>query len=90
MQTGYTKKPLVQPTTIVNQTWWYARIPYKYPTLTTQNFIFPHASFLGLGSSILRDYGDSDPDSIPDSPWMSSASSSPAGPGMIGSGVELV
>jgi hypothetical protein len=32
-----------------------------------------------------KDYGDSGPDSIPYSPWMSSASSS-SGPGMIGSG----
>jgi hypothetical protein len=37
---------------------------------------------------MLKDYGDSGPDSIPDSPWISSTSSSCAGPGMIGSGVE--
>jgi hypothetical protein len=39
-----------------------------------------------VGSSMLRDYGDSGPDSSPDSPWMSSASSSSAGQGMTGSG----
>jgi hypothetical protein len=35
---------------------------------------------------MLRDYGDSGPDSIPDSPWISSASSSHADPRMAGSG----
>jgi hypothetical protein len=35
---------------------------------------------------MLRVYGDAGPDSIPDSPWISSTSSSCAGPGMTGSG----
>jgi hypothetical protein len=33
-----------------------------------------------------KNYGDSGPDSTPDSPWMSSASYSSTSPGMIGSG----
>jgi hypothetical protein len=32
-----------------------------------------------------QDYGDSGPDSTPNSSWMSSASSSSGGPGMTGS-----
>jgi hypothetical protein len=35
---------------------------------------------------MLKDYGDSGPDSTPDSPWMSSASSYSTGSGMTGSG----
>jgi hypothetical protein len=35
---------------------------------------------------MLKDYGDSGLDSTPDSPWMSSTSSSSASPGMTGSG----
>jgi hypothetical protein len=35
---------------------------------------------------MLKDYGDSGPGSTPDSPWMSSTSSSYVGPGMTSSG----
>jgi hypothetical protein len=43
-----------------------------------------------VGSSMPENYGESGPYSTPDSPWMSSTSSSLSGPGMTGFGVELL
>jgi hypothetical protein len=86
-QTSCTKKLLVQPTAIANQTrLWYTRVPFKYTTLVRLRTLFPTYQLPRVGSYTLRDYGDSGPDSTPDSPWTSSTSSSPSGPGMTGSG----
>jgi hypothetical protein len=67
MQTSRTKKLLAQPTAIVNQTRLHTRVPYKYYTRTTQNFIST-CQLPRVGSSMLKNYGDSGPDSTPDSP----------------------
>jgi hypothetical protein len=85
MQTSCTKKLLVQPTTIANQTRLYTRVPTT-TTLVRLRILFPTYQLPRVGSSMLKDYGDSGPNSTPDSPWMSSASSSSGGPGMTGSG----
>jgi hypothetical protein len=85
MQTSGTKKLLVQPTATANQCGCTLGF-LTNTTLVRLRILFPTYQLPRVGSSMLRDYGDSGPDSTPDSPWMSSTSSSFVGPGMTGSG----
>jgi hypothetical protein len=77
---------LVQLTAMVNQKLlWYTRVPYNTTLLMAQNLI-SHVPTSKGGVFHTKGYGDSGPDSIPDSPWISSTSYSLSGPGMTGSG----
>jgi hypothetical protein len=59
---------LVQLTAITDQKWsGYTRIPHNTAFLQLR-LLFPMDQLPRVGSSTLRDYGDSGPDSIPDSP----------------------